>query len=344
MDLLEAETLVKKTCPTCQDVLSAETAICPNCGAVFQINLRAYCPTCHKLIHTSGEKKCPECQGSDLIDPIVESKLVREGKQTTEASPALAPGITGIDIGLSIPAPVEDKTVVDTKLCPLCAETIKAEARLCRFCGARFEVSDLGYCTSCHGEMLLDANGHCSRCGAEVLDRHFKSVLLATSQSVPAKAQQAPVVPVSSAQIPSLATTAVTIEVPKLPISFWHLYFSPKGRIGRLTFFLKGVLALFGAYFVLAFILGLVISLVVNPTDQEAVLNATSTVIVVITLPLLWCWLMLVIKRLHDLDRSGWNLLTMLIPLVGQLVYLVLIIACFFVKGTGPNRYGNTTS
>jgi len=44
------------------------------------------------------------------------------------------------------------------------------------------------------------------------------------------------------------------------------------------------------------------------------------------------------IRRLHDLDKSGWWLLISLIPLIGAIVLIV-----FFVqKGTdGPNRFGS---
>lgn len=43
------------------------------------------------------------------------------------------------------------------------------------------------------------------------------------------------------------------------------------------------------------------------------------------------------VRRLHDLDRSGWWLLIMLIPLVGTLLLLIY----FCLRGTaGPNRFG----
>ena len=43
------------------------------------------------------------------------------------------------------------------------------------------------------------------------------------------------------------------------------------------------------------------------------------------------------IRRLHDVDRSGWWLLILLIPLVGTL----LVLYWFVQRGTvGPNRYG----
>jgi uncharacterized membrane protein YhaH (DUF805 family) len=43
------------------------------------------------------------------------------------------------------------------------------------------------------------------------------------------------------------------------------------------------------------------------------------------------------VRRLHDLDRSGWWLLLGFIPLVGAIILLIW----FCTKGTeGPNRFG----
>jgi uncharacterized membrane protein YhaH (DUF805 family) len=43
------------------------------------------------------------------------------------------------------------------------------------------------------------------------------------------------------------------------------------------------------------------------------------------------------VRRLHDLDSSGWWILLFLIPLVGA----IILIVWFCTKGTdGPNRFG----
>ncbi len=43
------------------------------------------------------------------------------------------------------------------------------------------------------------------------------------------------------------------------------------------------------------------------------------------------------IRRLHDLDRSGWWVLIVLVPIVGA----ILLIVWFCTRGTrGPNRFG----
>ena len=43
------------------------------------------------------------------------------------------------------------------------------------------------------------------------------------------------------------------------------------------------------------------------------------------------------IRRLHDINKSGWNLLWMLIPLFGAVYIIILNI----IKGTdGDNKYG----
>jgi uncharacterized membrane protein YhaH (DUF805 family) len=47
--------------------------------------------------------------------------------------------------------------------------------------------------------------------------------------------------------------------------------------------------------------------------------------------------LAIVVRRLHDLDRSGWWFLLIFIPLVG----IIILIVWFCSKGTdGPNRFG----
>jgi uncharacterized membrane protein YhaH (DUF805 family) len=47
--------------------------------------------------------------------------------------------------------------------------------------------------------------------------------------------------------------------------------------------------------------------------------------------------LAIAVRRLHDLDRSGWWFLLIFIPLVG----IIILIVWFCGKGTdGPNRFG----
>lgn len=50
--------------------------------------------------------------------------------------------------------------------------------------------------------------------------------------------------------------------------------------------------------------------------------------------------LALVVRRLHDVNLTGWILLAALVPIVNLLVGLGLFIICLIPGTAGPNKYG----
>ncbi len=57
----------------------------------------------------------------------------------------------------------------------------------------------------------------------------------------------------------------------------------------------------------------------------------------VVSLALLVPWLAVVVRRLHDADRSGWWALLLLLPVIG----LIALIVIGLTRGTaGENRFG----
>ena len=68
------------------------------------------------------------------------------------------------------------------------------------------------------------------------------------------------------------------------------------------------------------------------------ILNATTpTLAAIFTVLLILPTLAVSVRRLHDINRSGWWYLVILIPLIGGIV--LLIWAC--TRGTqGPNKFG----
>ena len=85
-------------------------------------------------------------------------------------------------------------------------------------------------------------------------------------------------------------------------------------------------------YFVLFFV---IVSLITNFIDIA--LGTVGIVSLLVSLALLLPGLSVSIRRLHDLDRTGWWLLLMLTG-----ISIILLIVWYCMKGTtGPNRFGS---
>ena len=71
------------------------------------------------------------------------------------------------------------------KMCPRCAEDIRVEALVCRFCGAEFTTTKLGYCATCHHSVTPNDDVRCPACGSELLDLRTVSEVLTPAEPAP---------------------------------------------------------------------------------------------------------------------------------------------------------------
>jgi uncharacterized membrane protein YhaH (DUF805 family) len=72
-----------------------------------------------------------------------------------------------------------------------------------------------------------------------------------------------------------------------------------------------------------------------EPFSEDAIEPLSALVSLALFLP----GLAVGVRRLHDLDKSGWWMLIVLIPLIG----IIVLIYWFVHRGTdGPNRFGDS--
>lgn len=108
-------------------------------------------------------------------------------------------------------------------------------------------------------------------------------------------------------------------------------FFNPSGRLNRLRYWAHGMTMAFAFYAV-------IIAGVVLMTRGSLFLGGAILAVGYITM-LVFSFI-LVIQRLHDLNKSGWMSLLLLVPFAN--IYIIVLV--IFFKGTpGKNNYGLQT-
>ena len=145
---------------------------------IFAISMSLYCKPDKRLAITSAEQKefisdqqlpnitgAPQSDDAAFIEEPSDDYIKRNGIGGDQQQ---TPVLSYVGIG-------------EQKTCPICSNSIKAEAKLCRYCRALFEVTQRGYCAREHDVVEADQHGKCKRCGALLEDLHIESRLIVQS-------------------------------------------------------------------------------------------------------------------------------------------------------------------
>ena len=111
---------------------------------------------------------------------------------------------------------------------------------------------------------------------------------------------------------------------------FKELFFTSSGRLNRKSYIYRN--------FFLSFVLNIIrIILAVLAAYIDALELLFTGLLYVSGIFGFVAGIMMLARRLHDLDKSGWWMLLLFVPLVNILFYIYIL----FFKGTeGPNQYG----
>ena len=113
-------------------------------------------------------------------------------------------------------------------------------------------------------------------------------------------------------------------------MSWKEFYLSPQGRVTRGEYWQRLFLPSLGIVFVAA-----ILDLIFGWASRESPLGVISNLMI---LAILYPTIIVLVKRLHDHNKSGWWCLVYFVPIVGGVWALI---ECGFLRGTvGDNRYG----
>ena len=183
------------------------------------------------------------------------------------------------------------------------------------------------FCTNC-GAMIGTVGNFCEKCGAPISNNGTQNM------SGKPNSQSSPLPPVINATLkPESQEISQPVGASQNKGFFAEYFaelksFSCKGRLNRARYWKYAITTS-----ALSAVVSSVTGLVVGGIDEllgMIVASAMGAIISILGIPF-------AVRRVHDLNRSGWFLLIALIPIVN----FVLAIYAGFFKGTdGPNNYG----
>jgi len=120
------------------------------------------------------------------------------------------------------------------------------------------------------------------------------------------------------------ATQIYLLEPEYVEPSFGQFYFLPSGRISRSQYWLKFVLPYIGIIIVLQ-----LMSVLSSSSSPLHILS--SILIFIFSLVVVWPSLVVMIKRIHDRNKSGWFCLILYVPLTIFIILLIIWLAALLV-------------
>lgn len=199
--------------------------------------------------------------------------------------------------------------------CSECGRMISDKALNCPQCGAPVEVKI--QCAEC-GESIPDNCMVCPNCGCPVGEKvesrtnSYKTTESTQSSSTSGDINFGKAISICFQKFAQFSGRATKSE-------FWYFYLfcMLPGILGwLLKLALEEYYHLFGDYFYISIIIDVFI-LIINFILFIPVLSVS-------------------IRRLHDINKSGWNILWILLPFIGIIILLI-----FWLKGSdGDNQYG----
>lgn len=132
---------------------------------------------------------------------------------------------------------------------------------------------------------------------------------------------------------PYLAPNATLSELASTGETYQPEFFSLHGRIGRVRYLAFSFLAMT----LLSIVMGVLTGLLSMMLKKSDLMGAGVIGALLINIPVILVAVVMTKRRLHDLDRTGWAALFMLIPILNFFFGLYLM----FASGSeGANRYG----